>query len=940
MAMTVASLLAVGGIAGLGASAASAAELPADPAQTTLDWGIRGSFTNYIQSPIAQGKWELSGNVSESAGRIFSFSQGTGTVDEGSAANVSFNGSVHFTGHSYEDVEGGEPILNLKFSNLRVDTAAGYLYADAVGRSFEGTTTVGPWYTLENVQLAKLHNGEWDGNVFTADTTLTADGFEAFGTFYQANEKLDPITLTVVPQEVPVASVDGQVFEDVDGDGTYGDGDVAAADAQVTLRGASGETVADATTNADGAFTIDEVAPGDYTFVVAGYEDEFPVTLAEGENTVTLPLAVAGEEPSTPVDESLPHTSWNIRDSFVSYIGTAGKINLSGNVTQGDAFRWSAAVGTADFAEQTVEFAYTGSVNFTAHGGVLDSTYSDLRVSIDGDEGKLIADVAYNGRVGGSTVADDVVIAELTNVSWPADAADGDQVQITADVAFTLDGAAVIGYGEKDLDTAAPLTIDLIASGVVGGDDEEEPGQEEEEEEEDGDDNAAADSHQLLWGVKESFRNYVEGPIASGDISTSNGALRSGDQFVWNDGVESNSNGTTEVQFTGTVRFQGHGTILDISISDPRVVIEADGSGSIFADVSSKEFIDTVTEGPVREYPNVELVTFTGDWSEAAAPQGVAAIPMLQTIVSLFGQSAKAGQFVASEVVLTEAGVPAFGTFYEAEAEFDTFTLNTVAEDVQEDDGNGNGNGNGNQNGNDNGNGAGTDAPRENGAQQEVCVARVATGTLDWGLKESFRNYISGGIAKGSWSLSGVQETANGFRWSGSGQLNRDAMLGEIAMPGTVHFTGHDGVLDTKISNVRLVIHSSSQASIYADVVSQDMESNRYNLPGVRFANVNIQGASLTADSFSVSGASTTLTSDGATAFAGFYEGGIALDPVSFSLALGEEVDCSDSVNPGGAGGSLARTGLESPAVALTLFAALLMAVGARTFVTTRRSRV
>ncbi|HIY66259.1 MAG TPA: HtaA domain-containing protein, partial [Candidatus Agrococcus pullicola] len=380
--------------------------------------------------------------------------------------------------------------------------------------------------------------------------------------------------------------------------------------------------------------------------------------------------------------------------------------------------------------------------------------------------------------------------------------------------------------------------------------------------------------------------------------------------------------------------FSGHSGILHVEISNPRVVVNADGSGSIFADVESKEFIDTVTEGEIIEYPNVELVTFdSGEWGGNAGGAGSGSAS-LQSVTPLATQATTDESFVSDITELTADGAPAFGGFYSAGEEFDGFTLNSAEQDVTNPDNNNGNNNNNAGNNNESSNNAGGNV---NGGDQENCVAYEVSGSLDWGLKESFRNYIEGGIAKGAINTSGIEHSDDGFRWSGSGQLNTDAMLGEVSMPGTLHFTGHDGVLDTKISNVRLVIHSSSQASIYADVVSNDMEGNAHDLTGVRFANVNVSGASLTSDSFSVSGAATTLTDDGAKAFAGFYEAGIELDPVSFSLTLGNEVPCNDAVNPSGEG--LAQTGFESPALALIAFALALAALGARGVAVAQRRR-
>src|ERR1700741_5291439 len=65
------------------------------------------------------------------------------------------------------------------------------------------------------------------------------------------------------------------------------------------------------------------------------------------------------------------------------------------------------------------------------------------------------------------------------------------------------------------------------------------------------------------WGVKLSFRNYIAGPIAHGDIAVSDGASLNVDgtyDFPVVDGVVDPDARTGEVQLQGTVRFRGHET--------------------------------------------------------------------------------------------------------------------------------------------------------------------------------------------------------------------------------------------------------------------------------------------------------------------------------------------------------------------------------------------
>ena len=65
------------------------------------------------------------------------------------------------------------------------------------------------------------------------------------------------------------------------------------------------------------------------------------------------------------------------------------------------------------------------------------------------------------------------------------------------------------------------------------------------------------------WGVKLSFRNYIAGPIAHGDIATFDGATRNPDgtfSFPVTGGNWEEATRAGEVTLGGRVRFRGHET--------------------------------------------------------------------------------------------------------------------------------------------------------------------------------------------------------------------------------------------------------------------------------------------------------------------------------------------------------------------------------------------
>ncbi|MFF2050627.1 HtaA domain-containing protein [Leifsonia sp. NPDC058194] len=198
------------------------------------------------------------------------------------------------------------------------------------------------------------------------------------------------------------------------------------------------------------------------------------------------------------------------------------------------------------------------------------------------------------------------------------------------------------------------------------------------------------------------------------------------------------------------------------------------------------------------------------------------------------------------------------------------------------------------------------EAPAPVAAAQPTCVARaVGDASLDWGVKTSFRNYISGGIANGSWTLAGVTYSGGQYGWTGgTGTFNPDETRGLVRYSGSVSFTGHDGVLNLVLSNLAIRVTSPTQATLIADVHSTDMGGKPSDYSGVSFATIALGGGTASGSAFAVDGAATALTADGAQAFAGFYKAGDALDPISFRFPLGAEVECDSTTTSG-----LASTG-------------------------------
>ena len=235
---------------------------------------------------------------------------------------------------------------------------------------------------------------------------------------------------------------------------------------------------------------------------------------------------------------------------------------------------------------------------------------------------------------------------------------------------------------------------------------------------------------------------------------------------------------------------------------------------------------------------------------------------------------------------------------------------------------------------------------------------KVASADLGWGVRDSFRNYIRGGIANGSWDLNGTTYSNNAFQWAkGTGSF-KDGK-GSISFTGSVHFTGHHGILDTTISNPRLEINGKT-AVLYATVVGNDMDGKSQNYGEVALLNVDVSGLQVSGDKISISGAGTTITAEGAKAFAGFYEAGKDMAPLSFSASLSGTQPAGntaktqttqtvtetvyqgqgcDSLNARGSHGRLAHTGASGVEAGVTSgLASLVAGIGAVLYTRRRKS--
>ncbi len=169
----------------------------------------------------------------------------------------------------------------------------------------------------------------------------------------------------------------------------------------------------------------------------------------------------------------------------------------------------------------------------------------------------------------------------------------------------------------------------------------------------------------------------------------------------------------------------------------------------------------------------------------------------------------------------------------------------------------------------------------------------VVQGSLTWGVRASFRSYVTGPIAKGSISVAqGAKSSSGRFVLPQTAAADLASGTGTVPYTGAVRFSGHGGILDLTLSNPSIRVTSASAATLYLSVNGG---------PAVAFGSVNLGAATRSdvAGAISYAGAPVTLTAQGAAAFSyqgnAFYGAGEAMDPIGFTVG---------SAGAGFAGGS------------------------------------
>lgn len=134
--------------------------------------------------------------------------------------------------------------------------------------------------------------------------------------------------------------------------------------------------------------------------------------------------------------------TWGFKESFRAYIDGSianGEWTTANGATYDTpSFSWANGSGRYDPATGTGSIAFTGSVRFVGHDGLLDTTIENPTLMLDGDSGRLLLDVTGVTMDGVMVDTDDVPFVLLPSVEVVGD----DAVRtVDAETTLTEDGA-------------------------------------------------------------------------------------------------------------------------------------------------------------------------------------------------------------------------------------------------------------------------------------------------------------------------------------------------------------------------------------------------------------------------------------------------------------------------------------------------------------------
>ncbi|MEU6675665.1 HtaA domain-containing protein [Streptomyces sp. NPDC046925] len=355
-----------------------------------------------------------------------------------------------------------------------------------------------------------------------------------------------------------------------------------------------------------------------------------PITLAAavatavtlGATALTLPaLAADGGSAAAPPKLELKDGTldWGLKESFRKYVTgiAAGKIEATDGAKQAadnGVFTFTDGTGTYDTGTHATDTAFKGSVRFVSTAHRFDIKVADVKVRTEGTGGAIQADVTLNGATQNDI---DLAALDLTGIR-PGQGEGGAMTFKDIPATLTADGAKAFDGMYKEGDKLDPATLTVTAGGPVTEKPTEtpkptgtpkptetpkptakptqtpEPTQKPTETPKptSGTEQPAGEVYDgsLAWGVKESFRRYIE---SGGGATLSGGAEKNdnGYDFPFAEGDVDSDAKKLNASFGGAVRFEYKAHGIDMKFSDIKVA--ANGTkGTLTVDVTTPKGTD------------------------------------------------------------------------------------------------------------------------------------------------------------------------------------------------------------------------------------------------------------------------------------------------------------------------------------------------------------
>lgn len=356
--------------------------------------------------------------------------------------------------------------------------------------------------------------------------------------------------------------------------------------------------------------------------------------------------------------------------------------------------------------------------------------------------------------------------------------------------------------------------------------------------------------------------------------------------------------------------FQGHQKgngdhELDMTVSRPTVKISG-GRGTLYVDVSGKAK-DTGAVSSQSQVPFATLGLGGVDMKGGASPLTLTNIP----------------------ATLTEQGAKAFAGYYAAGAQLDPVSLSA---DVRT---------------------APPAEPAQSPATRPSTTAETpqqpgafTDAAVDWGVRRTFREYVTGSVGQGKWTLAeGAQDGGALFRFpQGKGAYDDAKGTLDAAFAGTVQFTGAH--LDLKLGKVSVKVENGK------GVLTADVTTAGETKAAVALVEFDAKGLKTEGGLATLTEAPATLTEGGSQAFNSMYKAGTEMDPVSLAVALdptaqlpalpdlgstappAEATPAAPAPAPGAAAEKSSHTGLF-----VALAVAVLVLAGGAAFLVARKRR-